>query len=723
MDQDDLNALKASELKMMCKERGLRVSGTKSELIGRLMENQHQIENGPINESLDAAVDALLERHGKKETKKIKTYPEPTQKDDEMPIEAELLEEPGPTISTTETELMLFDDDSPPVTPASKKNPRPQGADQGPADHPLKEKTTKKEKSPKKSDPVSATTFRVTRIQVAAGLTVALLISAGLWFFLQRDTSFTAQPIRYGDSVDFSIQQSEINVEGDDMVSIIRDSLSPSSFDQVCSEVDVDISGTGSVSIDRGTDSDTVFPSDLDHRGAFSVKDAYGRTSLAVKQVITHDLDLDLQGKTWRENGIECSNAGWSLPENNLIISTDSYRHISDKSVLRTDTSLSFEDSDGESIDAVLTTFGTSVMPGLGAISPLLSIPLLPMDLEEFFEDTVLHEGASSDTDDVWTWTVKKERNDPVHGYVYPISISHDEIESCFGYLRMELLVTPNSPWPLKQTADIRLDKSLATSQCNVFASAISDAALPEGRLDVRVDMTVTDRTRGDNVVNWYDDYESKPSPGEDRPTSAGKKEWASHMPDESLERVNLEEIVSCMRTSYPASDASVALDGGGYIWEATHPLGTKNWNISWVDTEDNSGWIHLSYTDGECTIVKSGNYPEELVSWDKSAIPRTLTLEYLENRLFNQGRYDYVDEVFSLSYSSLEENMGYRALSGEAEDISDFLSSELSTGVVSFTAEREWTESNKDHTFNVAIDATNARAIGWFQVTTESGS
>ena len=80
MDQDDLNALKASELKMMCKERGLRVSGTKSELIGRLMENQHQIENGPINESLDAAVDALLERHGKKETKKIKTYSEPTQR-------------------------------------------------------------------------------------------------------------------------------------------------------------------------------------------------------------------------------------------------------------------------------------------------------------------------------------------------------------------------------------------------------------------------------------------------------------------------------------------------------------------------------------------------------------------------------------------------------------------------------------------------------------------
>ena len=49
-------------------------------------------------------------------------------------------------------------------------------------------------------------------------------------------------------------------------------------LDQVCSEVDVEISGTGSVSVE-GFRSDITFPSDLDHRGAFSVNDAYGRAS------------------------------------------------------------------------------------------------------------------------------------------------------------------------------------------------------------------------------------------------------------------------------------------------------------------------------------------------------------------------------------------------------------------------------------------------------------
>ena len=107
----------------------------------------------------------------------------------------------------------------------------------------------------------------ITRIQLAAGLTVALLLSAGLWIILQRDSSFTVQPVRYGDSIQFSIQQSTISVEGDDMVSIVRDFLSPSSFDQVCSEVDVEVSGTGSISIEEGSDQDTIFPSDLDHRG------------------------------------------------------------------------------------------------------------------------------------------------------------------------------------------------------------------------------------------------------------------------------------------------------------------------------------------------------------------------------------------------------------------------------------------------------------------------
>ena len=145
------------------------------------------------------------------------------------------------------------------------------------------------------------------------------------------------------------------------------------------------------------------------------------------------------------------------------------------------------------------------------------------------------------------------------------------------GYITLDILVNPQIPWPVQQTANIRLDKSLSKSDCNVFASAISDATLPEGRLDIRMDMTVTSAEKGNTAVNWYDEYDSKPSPGDDRPTSAGKRDWASHMPDESDSRLNIEETVACMTATYPTSDASIAVDSGGYCLLYTSELPTTS--------------------------------------------------------------------------------------------------------------------------------------------------
>lgn len=724
MDFDVLEGMKVSELKILCKEKGLRVTGNKSELIERIQQfgsSSKTVNKDTIMDSdIDNAIDRLLDRHDRRKSKpprkNIFEAPEPPI------VEAEIIEEEV-SIDESTKELILIDDE-PDIEYEMELEKERQ---EEPVD--TNERKLLKEKPRKNTGKESQLTvqpFRITRLQVAAGFAAALVLSATLWVFLQRDSSFTAQQVRYGDSIEFSIQQSTVNIEGDDMVAILRDSISPSAFDQVCSEIDVDISGIGSLSVARGTDLDTVFPSDAEHRGAYSVYDAYGRVSLAAKQSLNHELDVDLQGKTWRENGIECSNAGWSYPENKISMTTESWRHISDKSVIRTETDLEFTDSDGESTHVEATTFGTSILPGLGAIAPLLAIPLLPMDLQEFFGNTVLQEGATSSDDDPWTWNVKKERNDPIHGYVYPISISNDEIEACFGHLRMDILVDPDIPWPVQQTADIRLDKSLSTSQCSVFASAVSDAALPEGRLDMRMDMTVTTSSKGTNVIDWNDEYDSKPSPGEDRPTSAGKKDWASHMPDESDDRVSLEQITTCLRTSHPTSDAAKALDEGGYVWEATHSFNDENWNLSWVDIEDQSGWIILDgdTNDESCPIVGSGDWGNDgPVSWDKSAIPSTLTLDYLENRLLNENRYQEVSEVMILDSTEEEQGLGYRAVSGEIDDISDLLSSELSTGVVTVVLHSEWTsvDLTRNYTFDLAMDATTSRVIGWIQVSTSS--
>lgn len=724
MDFEALEGMKVSELKILCKEKGLRVTGNKSELIERIQHfsaNSKTINKNTIMDSdIDNAIDRLLDRHDRRKSKparkNIFEAPEPPI------VEAEIIEEEI-SIDESTKELILIDDE-PDIgyEMEFEKERQEEPVDLNDRKHPKK----KPQKNTGKESPLTVQPFRITRLQLAAGFAAALILSATLWVFLQRDSSFTAQQVRYGDSIEFSIQQSTVNIEGDDMVAILRDSISPSAFDQVCSEIDVDISGIGSLSVARGTDLDTVFPSDTEHRGAYSVYDAYGRVSLAAKQTLNHELDVDLQGKTWRENGIECSNAGWSYPENKISMTTESWRHISDKSVIRTETDLEFTDSDGESTHVEATTFGTSILPGLGAIAPLLAIPLLPMDLQEFFGNTVLQEGATSSEDDPWTWNVKKERNDPIHGYVYPISISNDEIEACFGYLRMDILVDPDIPWPVQQTADIRLDKSLSTSQCSVFASAVSDAALPEGRLDMRMDMTVTTSSKGTNVIDWNDEYDSKPSPGEDRPTSAGKKDWASHMPDESDDRVSLEQITTCLRTSHPTSDAAKALDEGGYVWEATHSFNDEDWNLSWVDIEDQSGWIILDgdTNDESCPIVDSGDWGNDgPVSWDKSAIPSTLTLDYLENRLLDENRYQEVNEVMILDSTEEEQDLGYRAVSGEIDDISDLLSSELSTGVVTVVLHSEWTsvDRTRNYTFDLAMDATTSRVIGWIQVSTSS--
>ena len=110
-------------------------------------------------------------------------------------------------------------------------------------------------------------------------------------------------------------------------------------------------------------------------------------------------------------------------------------------------------------------------------------------------------------------------------------------------------------------------------------------------------------------------------------------------------------------------------------------------------------------------------------VSWDKSAIPSTLTLDYLENRLLNENRYQEVSEVMILDSTEEEQGLGYRAVSGEIDDISDLLSSELSTGVVTVVLHSEWTSVDlaRNYTFDLAMDATTSRVIGWIQVSTSS--
>ena len=79
------------------------------------------------------------------------------------------------------------------------------------------------------------------------------------------------------------------------------------------------------------------------------------------------------------------------------------------------------------------------------------------------------------------------------------------------------------------------------------------------------------------------------------------------------------------------------------------------------------------------------------------------------------------MEQVLSEQSAVKTNSLGYRVLSGEADDLSDLLSSDLSTGIVTVVASSEWSQSNRDYNFNAVMDATTARVGGWIQISTAS--
>ena len=114
-----------------------------------------------------------------------------------------------------------------------------------------------------------------------------------------RTSVFQTAPSRYGDNLRFNVNNGVIQVDGDEMVALLRDAISPSALDDVCEKLRVEFSGSGSTSIRDGSLADLVDPSDTNLEGAVKALDAYGRTWNAVESTLEYCLAADLSGNTW----------------------------------------------------------------------------------------------------------------------------------------------------------------------------------------------------------------------------------------------------------------------------------------------------------------------------------------------------------------------------------------------------------------------------------------
>lgn len=718
---EELSSMKVDDLRERCRELGLTVSGKKQDLINRLLDSErtgepeNQSSEGTQEEKPEAdvsdAVDKLLARF----EGGVVSEPEQEVIEAEV-IEAEVIaaeedegEEEGESIPEPENEpdpwtSTLVEDDAPETT--------------GPVDQ--------------ASMTIVLPSFDVffeNWKPISAVLVAVMLAGVGAFYLFSADPSFQARQLKYGDEMSFQVSEGEISIVGDEMISLLRDAASPSALDEICDELSIIIDhGTGDIGVREGTLSD-IKPADLDFVGAVNSPDAYGRDFLTAEQSIDYDLNMDLTFRTVTSSG-ECGGK-LSSPDNVADISLNRWVEIAGKEAIRSDLLVDFTDNNGESSNLQAIIYDLEELSGLNGISPLM-LPLTPIELHEIFGDTILTEGSSWNDDPQWNsdwrWTVGPETKSS-YGNVYPITMWNQDVNDCLGHATMELKVKSSSPWPVEQTIDILIDKSLETSNCGFLAGTVSSLSLPEGTIKVKMKISEQSSRSGSKDVEWYSTYASRPGPGEDKPSSSSQRQWVSSMPDESTSRdFDLEEAIECTIVNHSTSELAIALEGTGYIWQAywSQPTRSPQWNMSWVNEDDRSGWAVVRQIGSGCDIIDYGSHASGTFSWNREAVPDTHTMSLLEQRLLDDLRYAQLNPYLEGSQGTwlVDVEIGY-LLTSPDDGLLSSLPDMFADGQVTVLVDRNWgspEDGGREHTLRLAMDAETGRMAGWVHTNGPSG-
>ena len=675
MSEDELSAMTVAELKVRLKELGLSTTGKKSELIARILDSTEDVlilddddEDEPI-ESLQHEEDEVLEAE----------VFEAEMLDDDEPFE-ELVET---TTSAIKIETLV--------------------TAKGPAWY--KDGTT-----------------------IATILVVILLAGVGGWWYLSNEASvFQTAPSRYGDNLRFDVNDGVIQINGDEMVALLRDAVSPSALDDVCEKLRVEFSGSGSASIRDGSLSDLVDPSDTNLEGAVKALDAFGRTWNAVETSLEYDLAADLSGNTWSAiNSESCSSLEWLNRNNQLNIDVKQWHEITERGLMRSETALNFIDAEGQSYTADATTFDGII--GSDSASDLIEgilMPMHPVNLYDIFGLTVMEEGLTGEHEG-WGWEIGSP--DTVGGQdAIQIRMHHIKIGDCLGRAEMVIWAIPNQPLPAKQMVDISIDKSQKRSGCSLLESEAIDLTFPEGSFVTQYTLEQTSFKRGDDLLDWQQFYSTRPMSSDGKPQTSSMVSWVTHMPDNSTVRsFTLEKAITCVISDADAFGAAhIALNGDGYVFAAQDDRSGNSpvWNLSWVSSSE-AGWVRVTWPGGE-NCLNSGDAPltgDDKPEHARNQIPQTYTLALLENRMLSSDRYpDLHSQISNNGQLRDDVQIGYALVVTEENAVSDWLDDLgfLPDGQVTTYLERTWIEGDVEHSLRVGMDCESARMGGWVLTST----
>lgn len=704
---DETSSLTVAKLKALCVINDLATSGKKADLVKRLLEaGLSRTEVGLSEaEAVEEAVEeeVVLSLEDETTISMEDDEPEPAK-----PVKKALVEEKEDDVLEAVLVPDLVEDEPEEVfTPVATKR-----------------------------QDVATLGDMIKNPKVIAVVIVSLFLGAAGWWYINSSLEpFTAEPLRYGDTMEYTISgglgDRPAVMASEGFLDLVFNFLEPD--DDYC-RIFMDYEGRGTLSVSQGTSQDLVGMSSQSLLGAVRSQGPYGSNDwLAVEIANTYEFDdFDIGRNTYSViNQGSCPEAedGAYVP-GEAVLTTK--RHVELKEQVTLSTAFEFSATiDNKPYEGSAKTFDVGGLLGsLDVILPGVSLMLQPIELQDLFATDVIEEGSSGERLG-WRWRVVGQ-DTLGDDKAWKIAATHVDIERlCLGSATMEIWAEEDNPWASQQTVDVIIsnDGSLQSS-CSPFSEAFGDYLLPEGELELHHSFKTTKLTRGSKVLDLGKDYNIRPRANLLALDEDVQEDWGGqdkiHPPDASSMREHtLEKAMQCFDyIGGSASGGKAALDDGGYVWRGLDQRtgATTQWNVSWVALDDTSGWVLFELTgeptSDNCTYIDKGSF-EELASHNRESIPAVANISTLEERLSDTQRYPQLtgsNAIFDTTGAyHVDARVGFLvAVPGDgANDLLGQLTS-TTVGATTLDLSRTWEEGIWEHTFAVAVDATDGRVVGW---------
>ena len=733
MVKSGLSKHTVAELRDMCKGHGLAISGKKSILIERLEKSGH-VDDSMAGGAKSRLADLKMEMGDDDDALILE---DDTNVSSAEVIEADIVE--GEVLEAEVIEADIVEDDVMAAEVVEDKEKEPLEMDElVPIPKTKKLSTmntptigrTRRKASPRKSSAKTSTSkMPIKRKIMATSIVIFLLAMTGWWYFTGTIEPFTPDPIRYGDSMHYSISDGLFTAEGEYVEKAIE--AFDSDEEDIC-RITLAFSGTGDISVTNGGESQLTGQSNNDLLGVVGQRGSYGENWLTVEKEFGQDYD-DVTITRFKNNIIDssrCNDNGASVFGNTLELKTTTWTEIRSEDMLRSqiDYQVQLESS---AYEGSITTFGLSgIFSSLGSLQSSISMAFAPVELKELIGDTLIEDGSSGSRMG-WSWrVVSSEEKDG--DMAWRIFMESEEIKKyCLGHAHITIWAQADSPWAAHQEVDIFISGDTNQDTCDTTSQLINDFIVPEGTLEMRMKMQRSSIERGEKAVVFGRDYPTRPRSSDLKPEPSELSDWGSegnHLPDLSSRRLHtLEMAVDCIEFLDGAPGAKAALSGEGYVWRAVddrEQQDTTEWNLSWVDSDGMSGWVRIAIS-GEnastenCTYIGAGAY-EDGPSHDRNDIPESLTLAAMESRLLDSNRYPELTsgQAYLGTSSAMHDSVRYGHLitttGSNFEQIAQWLDLDDGAGAATVDFRRTWDQEQWSNTFTLAADASDGRVVGW---------